>query len=253
MKRFFCFALIAMLLIFSGCGKKDSGDLQSPDKIENPSTGNEMSQNELLNELNGEYVNSLFFDEFKKTKSMVKADTYQLFIAFRTDSEACSVIVGDGHQGDSLGGLKNIEYKDGKYEIYLERDEDNNAKISYTPGNDYLEAEIKFYVDVWSTKGETYKFLKHDSETNYKINSILFDEIKDVTFRDDMAYATINGTQYKLNVLTDLNASPLDFQKYDGIISLKDESNVYSEMAYKYNGGKIKLFDMNESFVAELK
>lgn len=203
----------------------------------------------VMTEIEGEYVSSLFAEELRKTKSALKASKYPESVAIRIENGSFYTLIGNGHEGMPVGDVENLEYSDGKYIISFCGYEGNNLKIEYTPEKKSVCCESISDEESWSTDGKMIEFIKtsdRNGETPH-LAKVLFEGISNVDILDDGVYANVYEKKYKISVITDYMGEAA-FNNYSGglYLSCEDSSLI---MRYKYENGKIYLYDTDNMLV----
>ena len=277
MKKICLLILMIVILLCAGCINKNAENIQyteitetidssseissasqeSTEQIEQKTTSDDSDIPEsvspveiILSEIEGEYKNGLFEEELRKTKRAVDAAKHCESVAIRGGEEGFYVLIGNGHEGMSVGNVAEFEFSDGKYTIQFEGYENNNLKIEYTPGTDDLFCETISYTESWSTEGQTIKFTKIADKNGDtpKLAQALFDGIGGVDILNDGVYANVFDKYYKIDVIVDYLGGDEDFTTYDGGLYLSaDNTNLI--MKYKYENGKIHLYDTDNMLV----
>lgn len=232
-------------------GNENENDvsLDADDNITDEKDDSELlSVEEVMKELEGEYINNLFIEEFKRTKSILYALEYRESVAIRNESDGYCAYIGDGHQGIGVGNIDSMDYVDGNYELHFEADENNGLKIVYNPVDKLVYCEMKSDEHSWSTEGEIIAFTRNDSAKNI-LSCILFDGIDGVDIQIDGVYAKVYDIYYKMDVMMDITGSDISLDEYSGGLYLSCDNGENVIMKYQYNDGKVSLYDMNDTHV----
>lgn len=237
MKRILAVLCILMLLV-SGCGKAV------------PSEG------KMFKEITGEYLRADDLKEFRRTKSAVDSFSDICAMAIRKDGGKYTVLIGNGHQGVSLGTIETVSQNEaGNYAFEAKADENNNVKGEFSPGEKQLNAVINTdFVNRKKDMSDYYMWFENDVAQRAYLSQLLFDGIEGIKEEEGKYVAEIDGKKYELAVTYDV-ADIMDTQKFDGSI-YADVSGEKERMFfyYAYENGKITLFDSEtEKKVAEFR
>jgi len=191
---------------------------------------------EIIEEVKGNYFSSEAIEKFRETKST--KDSFEGLYVMRIDDDG--VMVGDGHQGASVGKIDLAENKEkGVYTFEAKKDDKNHFKATY-----YAEegvADATFKTD-FSQSGEEYniKYKRFDTDADITsaLTEILFENTENVIKEEGKFFAEADGVKYELMVSYSVAETGIMKLGYDGSIILKGGSKIISG-AYKAEDGKV--------------
>ena len=232
-------AVSLLAILFAGCGKKEIPAVT-------PKT-----ETEILKEIKGNYFNNDAIEMFRETKSAV--DSFKGLYVMRID-ENCQVMVGDGHQGASVGEIKKAEDKgENVYLIEAKKDSNNYFKGAYMPSDSMVTATLKTdFSGDGKEKNITYCKFSSDDEIIKTLSAILFENAEGAENENGSVFVKIDGTKYEASVTYSTVEVKTMYPDCMGAVILKSESGETISAAYKTEEDKIIIINEENNVLCSL-
>lgn len=237
MKKLLAFLCVALLL-FTGCAKNKTAENKEAAKV--------YTAEEMLTMLEGEYLLDDDVKDFKKTKSTTDSMSSLRVMRIEKAENGIKILVGDGHQGVSLGVVSAAVQNDsGSITFEAAADENNTIKGEFFPESNAMKCTVKTTFAYGKESIMEYtKFASQEEIENY-LSGILFADAKGVTNENGIYYATINGNKCAVRVFIDTAEA-----SYMGALHVYFPSEK-SICDYEYKDGKFTLYNYEGAKIAE--